>query len=216
MRPWVDSVFRGRKPKATVWADKHGVAIGSEIRLLRRIGFDGEGAVIVGVTDTHCFISPDQQAPTEAGTEITLADVEAVHLTSGFLSNVVIETTGNYYRLPSTYRPRAVLIASTIADGAGLTRNTLHPLPESLVGQLRRYREHIGIGVATVGVLVTGLALLIGAGPVGLTPGLALVGLGIALVGVGRRDRRAGGGLSDTPVWSRSMESGSDPPRTGD
>lgn len=216
MRPWVDSVFRGRRPKAEFWADKHGVAMGDEIRLIRRIGFDGQSAVIVGVTDTHCFISPDQKTPTGAGTEITLTDVEAVHLTSGFLPNVVIETRDSYFRLPSTYRQRAVRIASTIADGGGLTRNAIDPLPESLLGQLRRHKDQVGIGLAIAGAFLAGLGMLIGGGTLGLLPGLALMGIGIGLFVLGRRDRRARGGLSNTAVWSRPMDGGSDPHRTGD
>lgn len=215
MRPWVDSVFRGRRPKSAIWAEDYKLAQGEEIRFIKRIGFDGESAVIVAVTNSHCYVRPDHLTlQSGTGTDIDLSKVEAVHLTGGLLSNVLVETTDNYYRLPATYRIRAVRIASTIADGAGLKRNGLDTFTDGWLGKATRHQTTIGIALGVLGGVIAALGVIGGALLSVTLPGLVIAGIGLGFYYLGQQRQRFNGiGITGSEVWTRPVDAGTDPSR---
>lgn len=215
MRPWVDSVFRGRRPKSTIWAEDYKLASGEEIRFIKRIGFDGESAVIVAITDLHCYVRPDHRTlQSGTGTDIDLSTVESVHLTGGLLSNVLVETVDNYYRLPATYRTRAVRIAATIADGAGLERNGLERFSDGLLGKATRHQTTIGVGLGIIGGLIAAIGVIGNALLTVVLPGLVLAGIGLALYGLSHQRQRLDGiGMTGNEVWTQPVDAGAEASR---
>jgi hypothetical protein len=105
---------------------------------------------------------------------------------SPVVPSIVIDTGTDIYRLPTTVRPRAARIASTIADAAELVPNRTPEPAES--GHLRRAVAFLadrsprsGLTLAAAGSIVAIAGTVIGVSAAGLIIGLLVIVAGMTL-----------------------------------